>query len=822
MRGVLYMRGLWLPAWVFLAGLLFVGTAKGVRGQEVMLDYQNEPLNEILLDLSARYQVQVSIDARLSGGCVLTVQEAFSSVASALAWLAAACNLEMVQIAQVYTFRWPSPPAADSVGAAEPAYLYAGQVVGARGVEPLPYTVVRVGQRGVVTDHEGRFAFASAYDQVVVRGEHLGYRIADTVLRPGSGLVLRLQEQAELLAEVAVAGRSLVSVSRVGEQAGHMRLNHVSNSHLPGGMNNLIFNNLRMYPGINAAGEAVSDYVIWGSYPGQNYVAFDDITLFSSWGVNQEIGRINPAMVKDVQVYKGGYQVPFGDRTGGVILMEGRRGDRKRPWGDVQLTNQLANGYVNIPLLGNRASLQLAARQTFAATLAPLDVPLKGTEDILSENRYGDYNVKFSVGLTTQDHLDFNLMGSHDSYKATVEDDRRRGDALVRNYNAGSDQLGGSVRYTRTWANGTTSRLVFAQSRYNPTSSSFFFYLDGEVQETRMETRWENTVRESTLRFTHRWVARGRHQWEGSLAWVDQSTAVTTGTPDRFRALDDQGTGRISGYLMDRIQLTPAWQLQVGLKADWLAAPDSLYLQPRLSSSYRLGEAWRINAAWGRYRQFLLLAGQRDVIGNASEVWRIADGSPVPVQDAEHTVLGVSWQRQRLQLTVEGFYKKLSVPGVFREVGLRPLPLYIGGRGIARGLDVFLRREQGRHALWLAYTLSKTEERLGIGNWRAAPQDQRHELKGAWEWKMPSFAFALTHVYGSGYVPAFQAYHRTDVSAAWFLPLTGVDAELGASVLNVFNRRNLQQGQTVVTPEGQTLSTLGLPFTPSVYARVRF
>ncbi|HAP58653.1 MAG TPA: hypothetical protein DCR93_03770, partial [Cytophagales bacterium] len=108
------------------------------QGQSVTLVYEEEPLNEILLDLSLRYSMQVSIDAQVSAGCVLTLQSEYPTIDSALHGLAEACGLEVVQIAGVYTFRYQLPPSTVVAGPpGEERYLYQGQVVARATGEPL-------------------------------------------------------------------------------------------------------------------------------------------------------------------------------------------------------------------------------------------------------------------------------------------------------------------------------------------------------------------------------------------------------------------------------------------------------------------------------------------------------------------------------------------------------------------------------------------------------------------------------------------------------------------------------------------------------------
>ncbi|HAP58655.1 MAG TPA: hypothetical protein DCR93_03780, partial [Cytophagales bacterium] len=435
---------------------------------------------------------------------------------------------------------------------------------------------------------------------------------------------------------------------------------------------------------ITAAGESVSDYIIWGSYPGQNYITFDGITLFSSWGINQEFGRVNPALVKNVEVYKGGYQVPYGDRIGGVVMMEGREGNRQRQEADLQLTNQMASGYVNVPLFQQKASLQLAARSTFAQTWQPFS-DLQNTQvgDVFTKSNYRDVNVKLSADLSPRDRLVFSFLGSGDFYAATF--DRRRRDTNSDNsvQLVTSSQVGSSLRYTRTWGKGGLTQVLASQSRYLPTRTLSAFFLEGEMRADRFQTQWSNTIDEQRVSVTHTLPSRGGHQLSAEVGFIGQASKVDTETPGRVRERPDQFEGRVSGYLLDAIQIMPGWSLDLGLKADVVPRRDTVFLQPRLTTTYSLSDQWRFNAAWGYYNQFLALTPYTDAVGNQTEVWRVADGAPIQPQFAEHRVVGVSWYAPALQVTVEGFHKRFSSLGQFQERN-SDRPEFAPGRGRAR------------------------------------------------------------------------------------------------------------------------------------------
>ena len=75
-------------------------------GQDALvINYQNEPLNDVLLDLNTRFQIPISIDARVSSGCNITLNQTFESIESVMESISSICDLQMNLINGVYSFK---------------------------------------------------------------------------------------------------------------------------------------------------------------------------------------------------------------------------------------------------------------------------------------------------------------------------------------------------------------------------------------------------------------------------------------------------------------------------------------------------------------------------------------------------------------------------------------------------------------------------------------------------------------------------------------------------------------------------------------------
>ncbi|MBO3698224.1 TonB-dependent receptor plug domain-containing protein [Roseivirga sp. E12] len=800
-------------------------TTKSIA-QSIRLDYQDELLNEILLDLNDRFDVQVSINSKLSNACSITINQSFQTIDLALDALAAKCRLEVVRIGDVYSFR--------VFEEAEPKpieYLFQGRAVEQGSDEPLPFAVLYTSERSLVTDENGRFSFKSLASEENIKLRSLGYYEADTLLSHGEVLQISLLPRVTALDEIVVTGdRGSAPVTNIGEKSGYIQLNDVGNNLVAGLSNNLIFNNLRQYPGITAAGESIADFVIWGSYAGQNHVIYDGVSLFNSWGINDDMGRVNPYMIKHVEVYKGGYNVPYGDRVGGVVMIDGKSGNTNQLELGGSLTNQLVNAYVNVPLFKGSSSFQVAGRKTLTQELAlASDNFDEDTSLIVPRYSYSDLHFKFSSSLSPSDQLEISSVISTDSYKGTLRTRSTRLQ-LFQDIKVKSEQIGGSLKYLKNWPKGGLSSVVLSTSRYTPKLGTNYF-INRNVLAPVVDLRadnWSNPIVENRGRITHTFAAAKAHQLQVNLEHVDNEASFKTNEGDSLFAASVEQLIRVSLYAHDQIQLGQGFTLQLGLKAELPSQGNNVYWQPRVNGQFDLSEKWNAHFGWGHYNQFISRNSVIDELGNRADVWQVSNGNTIPILESVHNVLGLGFRDKGFEVSLEGFVKTTS--GFTRYFFDRRGTVVIGeGESKAKGIDLFVRKHINDHVIWLSYSLSKVEERFGNGGrvsqYRPAPQNQRHELKATAIFDLSPFELSVTNVYGSGFsdntfvrnMEDFKPYWRTDLAFQYRYQLANTNVEAGISFLNLFNSRNIRLNQSVSVPDGNVINTVGVPFTPTVF-----
>jgi hypothetical protein len=147
-----------------------------------------------------------------------------------------------------------------------------------------------------------------------------------------------------------------------------------------------------------------------------------------------------------------------------------------------------------------------------------------------------------------------------------------------------------------------------------------------------------------------------------------------------------------------------------------------------------------------------------------------------------------------------------------------------------------------KHEAWASYTWSRTEEYFPYMSeeviYRDAPQDQRHEVKGAVLLNFRPFYFSANYVYGSGFRSPSAVlsvsdagderypYSRLDLALIYRHSIRSYHFEIGFSILNVLNHENIKYSNLIYIPDSPNSSfsihAEAVPFTPTIYLNMAF
>jgi hypothetical protein len=822
--------------------LLFLFNSSTLSGQEIRVDANNRPLNEVLMELARDEGIQLSFDDALLSTEILTLHQSFQNQEDAISALLKERPYTFTREGGVFIIVPIEPPREPLV------YRIAGIVVDRYSNEPLPYSHLIINGHGMVADQGGNFSWYSSTDSIFnLQSSYLGYYILDTLLMPGSRHSVELSSSFIGLKEVVIEGQQVERSGQAGETAGQIRLNHKIAYRLPGNGDNAVFNFLRLQPGILAAGEQSSEMIIWGSYSGHSQLLFDGFTVFGLKNFNDNISFVNPYMSKDIIVHKGGYGAEYGDRVGGIVEVTGIRGNTQKPSINLNINNMTMNGMLGLPI-NERSVLTLAYRQTYynLADADDLGIKLRGNNgsqqadiSVYPDYLFRDFNVKYAGSAKSGDSYYISLYQGKDNYSYEIDQERNQvritQDALEENR-----QVGGSLFFGKVWKNGNTSH-------FNLSTSGLFSHQNEKLVISRkqdgseirnQEVDFHNTVIETSFKNKNTLFISESHKIVGGVNYTHSYLLFEADSSYAYSFESRANGHRLTGYVQDEWRILPRVRITPGIRVDYPINLSRLYIQPRISASAELSQNWRLNAAWGIYNQFISETSLIDDLGNYRYFWALCNNDDVPVLESTHLVGGITFHQDGWTIGLESFYK--TTRGITRYISFRKEHLngVFQGKAKVIGTDLLVKKYLRKHEVWASYTLSKTEEYFSYfpeETYRNSPQDQRHEVKGALLLNFNPFYFSGNYVYGSGFPDrrplsgsdiSRYPYSRLDVSLIYRHTIKNYHFEAGISILNLLNTENIKYSNLIRVPDAQSASISinaeAVPFTPTIYLNLSF
>ncbi|MDB5252943.1 MAG: TonB-dependent receptor, partial [Flaviaesturariibacter sp.] len=263
----------------------------------------------------------------------------------------------------------------------------AGHVLDGNGNNLAGVSVVILGQqRGITTSDSGTFHLVVPADKAfALLFSHAGYRTVQQNFMLNAGeselVTITLETGAGTLQEVVVTD------SRERTEIGLLKPNPKSVINLPsptGGVEGLI----KVFVGSN--NELTSQYNVRGGSYDENLIYVNDFEIFRPYlvrsGQQEGLSFINPALVRNINFYNGGFGARYGDKMSSVLDIQY---NRPRTFGGSAYVGILEQGFhvegVTAKkkftyLLGarNRSNRNLLSRQETEGIYIPSSADLQG------------------------------------------------------------------------------------------------------------------------------------------------------------------------------------------------------------------------------------------------------------------------------------------------------------------------------------------------------------------------------------------------------------------------------------------------------------
>ena len=750
---------------------------------------------------------------------------------------------------------------------------------------PHANILVKNTYRGTISDQFGFFTISGTVqsaDTLII--SYIGYEPTEYVNINGLDIV-RIELFPKVLGAetVNIYGEQLEFLQRssgTGQLAFSPR--HIAN--LPNIGETDIFRSLQLLPGIQMGNTGFAGLYIRGGTPDQNQIILDGMSIYQVDHFFGFFSAINSNIEKDVQVYKGGFPAKYGGRIASVIDITGKSGSTKQQKFDL-FTNMLSAGITYEQPLSKRSSFILSVRRSFTdqyqtklydnihdflTSGSGLNIGAELPSDTISyESEYlpnfyfYDINGKFTYLPNDRDIVSISFYEGKDylgeEKNFDFESDSVGIEQVMVDEQTKWRNTGIGANWVRRWSRTTKTQLFMATTRYFSNHDLDSYWIIDTDETPAYLSRDNNQIEDQTARLNVNWNIGPRHDLEAGVSTTIYKTNYSVQLGDSVILIDHEINGNLfEGYFQDRWALSPGLEILLGLRTSRFSKSNISYFNPRLSVFYRFTDKLFFKASTGITHQFLNRFSN-DLITNGSKfVWLLPNDNADPMT-AQQISLGIEYDTPHIFIGFDIYNKVIDNITDFSQL-VFPVDTYIEetstlvfkGSRMAKGLELLVRKKDGYLRGWAAYNYGIVEcefPDLNGGKTFLADHDRTHELKSAIIWSLGPWNMAVTGLISSGrvYTPnnnlmirenenanytlvadagmrnskRLPIVRRIDMSVTRSLRLLAKNWDIGISIFNLFNRRNIShRSYNLTTDPFITRDIVMLGLTPTLSIRL--
>ncbi len=724
-----------------------------------------------------------------------------------------------------------------------------------------------------VTDHNGHFYFDNIPRKAIVQIKHIGFKplfvAAEDLTKHNPCKILLLNESFEQLQEVIVYQFLTTGLSKQLDAS--IQLNTEDFGILPGLIEPDVLQTVQALPGIKSIDETVSNINIRGGTNDQNLILWDGIKMYQSGHFFGLISAFNPYLTDKVISIKNGTSAQFGDGVSGVL--------------DIQTKNQITDDYfggagfnlINGDMYGqaplaNNLAFQFSARRSLT------DFFNTPTYDEFFKRAFQDTQIKGTTGQTDDIRREENfyfydftaklLYDINEDHKVRVSfihinndlDYMEQNLTSLRETQSRLDQtnlsFGGSLE--SIWSNNFSTKINAYYTRYELDSKNSSANGEQELSQ-------RNEVKETSLKLNTNY-----HLGDG-LNWLNGYQLNEVGVTNVSFVTQPHYDNNIKGVIRTHALFSELeyksqdekLYARGGARFNYVENLDTFseyIIEPRLNINYTIANNFKTEFL-GEFKNqatHQVVDLEQNFLGIEKRRWQIADPDndlvPLPITKSKQGSLGFNYDHHSLYVGVEGFYKE--VKGISaRTQGFQSEGQFneeIGQYEI-KGIEFLINKKNNDYSAWLSYTYNLNNYTFEEIVPRTFPNnlDVRHTITFAGNYIYNDFKIGVGLNYRTGkpytkpdsvnpidttVFPSMINYRepnrsrlpeyiRIDASAIYDFNLSpGLKATLGASVLNLTNRKNILNTYYRLndTDEIETIESVSLGLTPNFSFRVRF
>jgi len=645
-----------------------------------------------------------------------------------------------------------------------------------------------------------------------------------------------------------------------------------------------IIKSIQLLPGVTNNGEGSGGFNVRGGAVDQNLVLLDEAIIYNTSHLLGFFSVFNADAIKDIKLYKGGIPAKFGGRVSSVLDVRQKDGNNKEfhlTGGIGTISSRLA---AEGPLFKEKGSFLVAGRGSYAHLF------LKAAGEKNSASFY-DLNLKSNYNINENNKLYLSGYLGRDNFK------------FEGGFSSGYGNLSGNIRWNHIFNDKLFSNLSTIYSKYDYDLTLDIFEFD-----------WKSSINNYNIKYDFKYYASDAFKLDfgitgiyydfnpGVIRPTTETSSINYYQLDKKKALETGAYINAEHKLTDKLtaqygiryssflrlgsqaivnyenNLPVVYNEELGIYESGTPIGETVYgsnekiesfgnLEPRISLSYQLTNSSSVKAGYSRTSQYIHLLSNTTSV-TPLDVWT-PSGPYIKPQLSDQYAIGYfkKFKNRTYSLEIEAYYKTVDNRIDYIDgsdlIGQNTIETEIlNGEARSYGLEVLFRKSLGDFTGWVAYTISKAEQRtlggdaggpgINNGDWYNSSHDRTHDISIVGSYKLTnkwSFGSALVfqtgrpvtypngqYVYEDLSIANFSernadrlpSYNRLDISAT-YIPNRKPDnrwkGEWVFGIYNVYNRKNaasISFGQNRETGANEATRTAIFGIVPSVTYNFKF
>ena len=729
-----------------------------------------------------------------------------------------------------------------------------------------------------LTAEEGKYTLVVSYLGFVTIEKQID-------LKTNKKINFELEESASQLDEIQISASESKKVNLRTPQMSVSKLSSKIIKQIPAVMGEVdIIKSIQLLPGVTNSGEGASGFNVRGGAEDQNLILLDEAVIYNSSHLFGFFSIFNNDAVKDIKLYKGGIPSQFGGRVSSVLDIRQKDGNSKNlsfTGGIGAISSRLT---VEGPTIKDKGSFIVAGRSSY------VNLFLKLADN---DNSAGFYDLNFKTNYKLNENNKLYLSGYYG------QDNFNISEAFSNSYG----NLTANLRWNHIFNDKLFSNLSVIYSRYNY-----------DMELDFRDLKWASDINNYNLKYDFSYFKSEKLKFNfgaslihykfnpGLLSPLNEESGINRLDLDdkfafengiyaslehkisnnltamyglRYSNFNRVGDQAISNYENNAPVI---YNSQLGIYESAEAIGETEYssgesiasygnFEPRAAISYKLTDNSSVKASYNRMAQYLHLISNT-TSATPLDIWA-PSGEYIKPQLADQYAVGYfrNFNNDTYSLEAEAYYKTVDnrvdyIDGADLIAQNNIETQILTGESRSYGLELMLRKNTGKFTGWLAYTLSKAEQKtdggslggLGINNgqWYNSSYDRTHDISFTGNYELSNkWSFGTNFVFQTGRpttypngqfqynglsIPTYSernanrlpAYHRLDISAT-LIPEKNKNrkwqGEWVFSIYNLYNRSNAASitfGQDVDTGINEATQTSIFGIIPSVTYNFKF